>query len=152
MEILIPSHEAITLLHDTVIQFSGGEKGILHQSTVEAFPHRPQTYMGYNDDCDIHTVCAILLDSISRNHGYRDGNKRTALVTVLFTYTVNGVYHHMNLFMNEDYEKLVLWVVLEKPSIQEIASKLKELADKYQKKGFEVVIARLKKAFFGIAS
>ncbi len=152
MELLVPSPEVIKMLHDVVIDISGGREGVLNPDTVEGFPHRPQTYMGYSGDNDLHTVCAVLIDSISRNHGFNDGNKRTSLMSALFTYTVNGVYLEMSLFMNKDYEELVLWVVLKKPSIDEIASRLKELAEKYQKTGFEAIIERMKNSFFPTVS
>jgi death-on-curing family protein len=144
MKVVLPIYEVIVTLHDTVLETSGGRPGIHNESAIHGAVARPKTYLGYNPDCDLHTVCAVLLDSIARNHGFKDGNKRTGLMTTLYTYRINGVYLKFNLMMNKDYEELVLWVVIQKPDIPETAKKLRELTDRYGAKGIDNIYEKLK--------
>ncbi|MDZ7744552.1 MAG: type II toxin-antitoxin system death-on-curing family toxin [Candidatus Saccharibacteria bacterium] len=144
----IPSKEVILSLHDVVLEISGGLPGVRDMNVVTAACQRPHTYQGYADNYDVHTAGALLLDSLARNHAFVEGNKRTALVTVLLTYTVNGIYLKMPLFMNNEFEELVLWVVNQKPSIDEIDKRLRSLVKKYQESGFQAIIDKLKARFF----
>ena len=92
-----------------------------------------QKYICLNhENCDIHTVCAVLLDSIARNHAFVEGNKRTGLLTAILTYELNGIAIKASADRKKEFEELVLWVVLRKPSIEEIAQKLKILTDRYR--------------------
>lgn len=146
-EVLLPSFEVVVFLHDEVLKVTPGRPGVHDENLIRSAVSRPPTYMSYNDS-DLHTVCALLLDSIARYHGFNDGNKRTSLITVIFTYTVNGTYLEFDMFLNDDFEELVLWVVKEKPDIAEISSKLKALTEKYELKGFDSVIEGLRRRFF----
>lgn len=77
MQIYLPVEEIIMELHDAIIDVSGGKKGVLKPGVINAAIHRPKTYLSYHENCNIHTVCGVLLDSIARNHAFADGNKRT---------------------------------------------------------------------------
>lgn len=143
-EIYLPTSPIVEGLHDAVLDVSGGAHGVLHPEMIKGAIERPKTYMAYSDEYDLHTVCALLLDSLARHHTFNDGNKRTALMTIIFTYRVNSVYLEFSLFMNKDYEKLVLWVVKEKPSIDEITQKLRRLTEKYMKTGIDKGLEALK--------
>ncbi len=99
--------------------------------------------MQYDDECDIHLVCAILLHGLATGHAFTEGNKRTALLTVLVTYNANNTMLNFNHLMNDEYKELVLWVVAKKPHVKEIAPKLKTLADKYAPNPFEAFIKHL---------
>jgi hypothetical protein len=58
-------------------------------------------------------------------------------MTALYTYRINGYYLKFDLYNNEEFEELALWVVLNKPSIPEIAKKIQKLADKYRASGVD---------------
>lgn len=132
MQIYLPIEAIIIELHDAILEISGGRKGVIKPGAISAAVHRPKTYLSYEENCDIHTVCAVLLDSIARNHAFADGNKRTGLLTVLFTYELNGIAVDRSADESGEFEELVLWVVNEKPSINEIADRLKMLILKYK--------------------
>jgi death-on-curing protein len=131
MQFTMPVYENILELHDLALQIGGGLQGILHEDRIRATIDRPQTYMDYDDECDIHLVCAIILHSLATGHGFVEGNKRTALLTMLITYNANRVLLKYTHVMNDEYKELTLWVVKEKPHVKEIAPKLEALADKY---------------------
>lgn len=142
--ILLPIHESIVGLHDVVLDISGGKPGIRDNNLILGAVDRPKTYLSYADNCTLHTVCAVLLDSVARNHAFVEGNKRTGLMTIIYTYRINGYYLSFNLFMNKEYEELALDVVLKKLSIDEIAGRLQRLADKYKKAGIDKIAEQLR--------
>ena len=63
--------------HDTALSF-GGRQGILSQAAIESAIGRP--YTGYYRA--IHKKAAALAQSVCCNHGFADGNKRTAVLLV----------------------------------------------------------------------
>jgi len=132
MLIYLPTEELIMELHDVILELSGGRPGVRDKNVIHAAVNRPKTYLAYHPDCDIHTVCAVLLDSIARNHGFVEGNKRTGLMTAILTYELNGIAIQKRADKEGEYEDLVLWVVKEKPDITEIANKLQALEKKYR--------------------
>jgi death-on-curing protein len=144
MQIYLPIEEIVIELHDAIIDVSGGRKGILKAGAINAAVHRPKTYLAYQDSCDIHTVCAVLLDSISRNHAFADGNKRTGLMTVILTYELNGIALKQSADRTTEFEDLVLWVVNEKPTMKTITERFKLLIEKYQTNRVSKLIENIK--------
>jgi death-on-curing protein len=61
--------------HDEALSF-GGLKGILDLARIESAIGRP--YSGYHRT--IQRKAAALVESMARNHGFVDGNKRTTLL------------------------------------------------------------------------
>lgn len=104
----------------------------MNDSVIHAAIARPKMYLAYHEDCDLHAVCAVLIDSLARNHAFVEGNKHTGLMSAILTYELNGVLFQKYAGSSKDFENLVLWVVLEKPEIPEIAEKLKMVVDKYK--------------------
>jgi|GEM_PF-3347705 death-on-curing family protein len=127
MIISLPDRESLELLHEVALDLSGGKPGVHDEKMLLSAIERPLTYIQYIDKYDLDTVCALLIDSVARYHGFRDGNKRTALMTAIFTYRVNGVHFKATAQMNMDFDELVMWVVKKKPSIDKITERLCEL-------------------------
>ena len=63
--------------HDEALQ-DGGAAGILSRSAIESAIARP--YHGYH--ARIHQKAAALVHGVVSNHGFVDGNKRTAVYLV----------------------------------------------------------------------
>lgn len=150
MQVYLPDYEVLLSLHDSIIEVSGGRSGVLNKGMAEAAVYRPKTYLSYHPDCDIHTVCAVLLDSIARNHAFADGNKRTSIFTVIFTYELNDIALHKNAY--DDFEELVLWLVREKPEIHEVSERLRGLVAAYQIKGISRFAASVRKLLTPIST
>jgi len=121
-------------IHEIILSISGGKAGIHDSERIKAAVQRPSTYTQYTD-YDLDTICALLIDSIARGHGFKDGNKRTALMTAVFTYRINRVQFNPNEQMNRDFDELVMSVVLEKPSVKEITQKLQKVRSVHETKG-----------------
>jgi death on curing protein len=144
MLIYLPPPELIEELHEGILEISKGKPGIRDFDIIKAAVHRPKTYLAYHHNCDIHIVCAVILDSIARNHGFIDGNKRTGLLSALLTYELNGLKLDRRADRDGEFEDLVLWVVTKKPDILDIAEKLKSLTEKYRTKGISKYIQSLR--------
>ena len=65
-------------------------------------------------------------------------------MSALLTYELNGVRLDRKADKDGEFEKLALSVVLDKPNVPEIASRLKTLTEKYQMNGVSKFIASLK--------
>lgn len=147
MEFKLPSYDIVVSIHDNIVlATSGGRAGLPHPEAVHSALGRPMRYMHYDNECTIHTVCAVLIDSLARNHAFADGNKRTALITMLYTYILNKENLSYGWMMNKRYEELVLWVVEDKPTIKEIATRLEKLAKQFQQSR----LGRLKHRLSGV--
>lgn len=131
MEFILPSFDTVLGIHQIVIEEYGGLDGLPHPEYIHSAIARPQHYMTYSEECDIHLVSALILDGVARDHAFADGNKRTALLSMLMTYRMNGVRLEYGLMMNEKFESLVLKVAQRKPSVQVLRSDLEKLVKQF---------------------
>lgn len=132
MQFSLPSHETILEIHEIVIDMYGGLKGVPHPEYINSSIARPQNYMSYQKNCDIHLVAALILNSIATFHAFADGNKRTALISMLMTYRLNDIELGYDLHMNSKFENLVLRVAHKKPSIASTRRSLVRLVKEFQ--------------------
>jgi death-on-curing protein len=136
MYFVLPSIDTVVEIHEIVIDSYGGLKGIPHPEQIEAAIMRPQHFMDYDEECDIHLVAAIILESITTFHAFADGNKRTALISMLMTYRMNGLELDFTLHVNEKLEKLVLDIAdsQKRQTIKQLRTRLKKLIDEFSKR------------------
>jgi death-on-curing protein len=108
----------LSYVHDHIIDASGGARGFHDEGLIKSALARPQhSVMGEDAYADVFSRAAALLDAIARNHGFRDGNKRTAMAAAVLYLEQNGI---KVTFTNQEYEDIMLQVVKDKPSIDEI--------------------------------
>ncbi len=67
------------LVHDEVLAISGGRAGIISEHGIRSALDRP--FSGYFHK--IEDKGSALLEAIVQNHGFADGNKRTAVMLLL---------------------------------------------------------------------
>jgi death-on-curing protein len=77
----------VLAIHDDQIEQYGGAHGLRDQGQLEAAVFRPQT--GYYPD--VAAEAAALWESLSQNHPFIDGNKRTAFASMYTFLAINGV-------------------------------------------------------------
>ena len=122
--------EFIVLIHDQIIDESGGSKGFHDENLIKSALARPmQSAFGDDAYADIFEKAAALLDSIANNHGFKDGNKRTAMAAAIYYLSLLGIDVEIS---NEEYEQFMLHVVNDKPDIREIKSWLMQHSAKSQ--------------------
>ena len=87
--------------HDEALSY-GGRPGVLSMPGVESAIGRP--YSGYHRP--IARKAAALLESLTQNHGFVDGNKRTALLVTLLMIERSG--YHIGLSPEERIDDIVV--------------------------------------------
>ncbi len=76
----------VLAMHADQINRYGGTPGVRDQGLLEAALYRPQT--GYY--ADLVEEAAALWESLSQNHPFLDGNKRTAFAATITFLAING--------------------------------------------------------------
>lgn len=79
--------EDILAIHTHQIDTYGGSHGIRDPGLLEAALFRPQT--GYYES--LEHQAAALWESLSQNHPFVDGNKRTAFASAVTFLVINGI-------------------------------------------------------------
>lgn len=77
----------VLAIHDNQISYYGGANGLRDPGQLESALFRPQS--GYYKD--LIEEASALWESLSQNHPFVDGNKRTALVCMLTFIAANGL-------------------------------------------------------------
>lgn len=140
MILLLPSEEYIEGVHEIVLQQYGGKAGVLHKEVLETVVHRPKNFVSY-DECNLHKVCAVMVHTIAQDHPFTDANKRTALLTAILVYRLNGVHLELGEDINGEFTTLMLWIVNKPaPSIEEIAIQLQDIVERYAKSGIKLAL------------
>ena len=80
--------EVVLAVHDEQLAEHGGLPGIRDMGAVKSALARPRNLARYEDCEDLARLAAAY--AIARNHGFSDGNKRTALVTTDLFLMLNG--------------------------------------------------------------
>jgi death on curing protein len=79
----------IRAIHNAQIARHGGLDGVREQGLIESALARPQNLAGYGNP-DAADLAAAYAFGIARNHGFLDGNKRTAWVAARVFLADNG--------------------------------------------------------------
>jgi death-on-curing protein len=77
----------VLAIHADQIERYGGSHGVRDHGLLESALYRPQT--GYY--ADLIQECAALWESLSQNHPFVDGNKRTAFAAAYTFLGINGI-------------------------------------------------------------
>lgn len=75
-------------IHDDSVEAFGGSHGLRDWSALESAVMRPQS--GYYED--VIAEAAALWESLSQNHPFVDGNKRTAIASMAAFLSINGYW------------------------------------------------------------
>lgn len=113
------SVEQVLFLHDRLIEETGGEHGVRDLGGLESALARPQAAFGDTEFYpDLFTKAAVLMDGLTRNHAFIDGNKRISISTAVMFLQVNGFRLTAK---NDELEEFAIHVTTMKPNIEEIA-------------------------------
>jgi len=104
--------------HDRALRF-GGIEGVPNLALVESAIQRP--YNGYYRA--IEEKAAALIQSVASNHGFADGNKRTALILLHTLLTKSGYGLspvHDSESIEDAAEEMILAIVLRAMTFDEL--------------------------------
>lgn len=111
--------EQVLFLHDRLIEETGGEHGVRDLGGLESALARPQAAFGGTEFYpDLMTKAAVLMDGLTRNHPFIDGNKRASIATAALFLQVNG---YRLTATNAELEAFTLRVTTAKPDLADIA-------------------------------
>jgi hypothetical protein len=65
-------------------------------------------------------------------------------MSALLTYELNGVALDRRADEDHEFEKLALWVVIDKPDVADIAKKLETLTEKYRVGGISKFVSSIR--------
>ncbi len=81
--------ETVLAVHDQLIADHGGLPGVRDMGLVESALAGPPTLASYSEP-DVYDLAAAYGYGLARNHGFMDGNKRTAYVVTRLFLILNG--------------------------------------------------------------
>jgi death-on-curing protein len=81
--------DVLFAIHDRQIAEHGGLDGIRDLGAVESALARPQNHANYGEP-DAAALAAAYAFGLARNHGFSDGNKRTAWIAARLFLADNG--------------------------------------------------------------
>ena len=77
-------------MHAALVEQYGGSHGVHDEQLVESALARPRNLFAYAPASDTAALAASLCFGLAKNHGFRDGNKRTAFVAAAVFLRLNG--------------------------------------------------------------
>ena len=112
---LFPTFVETIELHNKLIERFGGKAGVRDMGLLESALMRPQT--GYYETLALQA--SALLQSLSNNHPFIDGNKRVAFASTAIFLRMNGYRLKVDADTAEDF--LIEQVIKKKVDIEVIA-------------------------------
>lgn len=85
------SSELVLAIHEAVLSSEAGLKGKADTAKLESALSRIDNWQQYADTQDIFEIAALYAVAIAKAHAFPDGNKRTALITMLAYLDLQGV-------------------------------------------------------------
>ena len=81
----------VMAIHDDLLQQHGGLAGVRDAGLVDSALARPQHRWVYGEARDVFACAAAYGLGLAKNHGFSDGNKRTAFQSMFTFLGLNGV-------------------------------------------------------------
>jgi death on curing protein len=77
-------------IHMDLLRSLGGAHGVRDSALIDSALGRPRNRFAYSETADVAEFAAAYGFGIAKNHGYVDGNKRTAYLVMYAFLKVNG--------------------------------------------------------------
>lgn len=117
---LYPTLTETLILHEKLLERFGGKSGVRDLGLLESALKRPQT--GYYKTLSLQG--AALLQSLTQNHAFVDGNKRVAFATTAIFLRMNGYRLKVDPDNGESF--LIEQVIKKKVELEVIAAWLEK--------------------------
>ena len=118
--ILYLTLEEVLELHKTLLQRFGGKHGVRDLGLLESALRRPQS--GYYESLSLQT--AALLQSLTQNHAFIDGNKRVAFAATAIFVRMNNFRLKVDADTAEDF--IINDLIQKKVELEQIADWLEK--------------------------
>lgn len=119
-----PTYDKVIDVHDDTIRRTGGLTGVLDDNLLHSCVE-----MIRNDDYypDMESKTTHLVFSLVKNHGFRDGNKRTALAASTYFLTLNNIPEYYLNEYNRIMERVILHVANNTVNKNELSEAIADL-------------------------
>jgi death-on-curing protein len=84
------SRVVVDAMHNDQLREHGGLPGVRDENVLESALARPQQKWHYAEGADIPTLAAAYAFGLTKNHPYRDGNKRIGFLALATFLGMNG--------------------------------------------------------------
>ena len=122
------SAEQVLFIHSRLIDTTGGAHGVRDTGLLLSAVNRPKaTFEGKDLYNDVFHKAAALMESLTNNHPFVDGNKRTAITSAALFFRSNG--YHLNTSQKK-LEKITLQLATNKATFEDTVEWFKKHADK----------------------
>lgn len=111
-------------IHKAVLQTGAGLNGQPDTGKLSGALARVESYQQYENTQDVFEIAALYAVAIARAHAFIDGNKRTAMVTMLAYLDINGISIEPDCGLDD----LMVKVAAGEVDYQELAQKLSEIS------------------------
>lgn len=80
----------VVVVHESQIALYGGLPGFKDSGLVDSAVHAPRNTFDYDEERDVLMLALVLCRALAKNHGFLDGNKRTATASMILFLAING--------------------------------------------------------------
>ncbi|MEP6622317.1 MAG: type II toxin-antitoxin system death-on-curing family toxin [bacterium] len=85
------TRQLLDAMQHALVEQYGGMHGVRDDGLIESALARPKNAIGYLPESSLAALAASLCFGIAKNHGYLDGNKRTAFTAAAVFLRLNGM-------------------------------------------------------------
>lgn len=103
--------EDVSEIHDDQLARYGGLAGVKDDNLIHSALAAPQQYLHYEGIDDVLALAIRLCFALAKNHGFVDGNKRTATAAMIEFLAING---YLLIMPDDEPESPLLGEMIEK--------------------------------------
>ena len=89
-------------VNKSLIKKYGGSLGLRDKSLLESSVFSIQHHYNYKEKTSLFELATVFVFSLTKNHPFIDGNKRTAFICMIMFLKLNGADLHLTLNEAED--------------------------------------------------
>ncbi len=113
----------VLFYHDIILKDTVEDQGIAPHTSIESALHRIDHHITYDDLDDIYEIAALYGVAIAKGHCFNNGNKRTALVSMLSFLLINNIEIDVG---NDIIEELMVEIATDQMDRMQVTAWLKK--------------------------
>lgn len=115
--------EHVLSYHDNILKDTLEDKGLAPHTSIESALHRVDDHMNYNGLDDVYEIAALYGIAIAKGHCFNNGNKRTALVSMIAFLEINNIEINVP---NDVIEEVMVEIATDKMKQDQLTAFLKD--------------------------
>ncbi len=115
--------EHVLSYHDDILRGTLEDKGLAAHTSINSALHRIDDHILYADLDDIYEIAALYGIAIAKGHCFNNGNKRTALVSMIAFLEINNIEIDV---ADDVIEEVMVDIATNKMDINQLTNWLKQ--------------------------